>query len=47
MDGDKTVKALFKTLDTDGDGITDDINACSNTPMGDEVDSVGCTGYSL
>jgi OOP family OmpA-OmpF porin len=29
-------------LDSDGDGVTDDIDQCPNTPAGTRVDSVGC-----
>ena len=29
--------------DTDGDGVTDDVDQCSNTPQGEEVDENGCT----
>jgi OmpA-OmpF porin, OOP family len=29
-------------VDTDGDGVTDDLDKCPNTPRGREVDSVGC-----
>ena len=28
--------------DSDGDGITDDLDQCPNTPVGTQVDSVGC-----
>ncbi len=31
MDSDKNIVANFEKLDTDGDGITDDIDLCSNT----------------
>ncbi len=30
-------------IDSDGDGVPDDIDQCPNTPKGDRVDSVGCT----
>jgi len=29
-------------VDSDGDGVTDDIDQCPNTPAGTRVDSVGC-----
>lgn len=29
-------------IDSDGDGITDDLDLCPNTPLGVEVDSNGC-----
>ena len=30
-------------LDSDGDGVPDNIDQCPNTPKGDRVDAVGCT----
>jgi OOP family OmpA-OmpF porin len=30
-------------LDSDHDGVPDSIDKCPNTPLGDKVDSVGCT----
>lgn len=30
-------------LDTDGDGVNDDIDQCPDTPLDDEVDATGCT----
>jgi hypothetical protein len=29
--------------DTDGDGVTDDVDLCPNTPIGESVDSDGCS----
>ena len=29
-------------LDSDGDGVTDEIDACPDTPLGTEVDQMGC-----
>ena len=29
--------------DTDGDGVTDDIDQCPNTPSGETVDAYGCS----
>lgn len=29
-------------MDSDGDGVTDDMDACADTPAGTAVDSVGC-----
>ncbi|MFT6287442.1 MAG: OOP family OmpA-OmpF porin [Alcanivorax sp.] len=29
-------------IDSDGDGVTDDLDSCSNTPTGAEVDRGGC-----
>ncbi len=35
--------AVAMPVDTDGDGVTDDIDQCPGTPAGDIVDSRGCT----
>ena len=43
MDGNKNIVAKFTKRDTDGDGITDDIDQCENTPSGDPVGPDGCT----
>ena len=29
--------------DTDGDGVTDDLDQCPNTPTGETVDANGCS----
>ena len=29
--------------DSDGDGVNDDVDTCTNTPTGDQVDTNGCT----
>jgi len=34
-------------MDTDNDGVTDDIDTCPNTPNGDTVDSNGCSSSQL
>ena len=31
--------------DTDGDGITDDLDTCSDSPEGSTVDANGCADY--
>jgi OOP family OmpA-OmpF porin len=36
------VVAPVAPVDSDGDGVTDDLDKCPNTPRGREVDSVGC-----
>ncbi len=36
-----------KPVDSDGDGVYDDADACPNTPMSDAVDSQGCTRYEM
>jgi len=36
-------KVFFeKTMDSDGDGVTDDLDQCPNTPRGVKVDARGC-----
>ena len=43
MDSDKNIIANFEKLDTDGDGITDDIDLCSNTDTSAAIISAtGC-----
>lgn len=34
--------ALFTKVDSDGDGITDDVDQCPDTPAGVKVDEFGC-----
>jgi OOP family OmpA-OmpF porin len=36
------VKPVAKPMDSDGDGVTDDLDRCPNTPIGVKVDSQGC-----
>lgn len=43
MDGNKNLTANFEKKDTDGDGKTDDIDNCSNTPIGEIIDEFGCS----
>jgi len=43
MDSDKQLTAIFEKLDSDGDGIPDDIDECPDTPEGDLVDESGCS----
>ena len=33
--------------DTDGDGVTDDLDTCADTPIGEMVDLNGCIKYVL
>ena len=42
MDGPKNVKGVFELKDSDGDGVTDDIDQCPNTPEGKIIDDKGC-----
>ena len=41
----KTVP-VAKPMDSDGDGVTDDKDQCSNTPIGATVDARGCWTYA-
>jgi len=43
MDGDKNLVGNFKLMDSDGDGVTDDIDTCPDTPSGETVDDYGCS----
>ena len=40
---DQTLTANFELMDTDEDGVTDDIDACQNTPQGETANNVGCS----
>lgn len=42
MDSDKVIYALFKKKDSDGDGYSDDIDLCNDTPPGIIVNNKGC-----
>ena len=43
MNIDKTIVANFKLMDSDSDGVTDDIDTCVDTPSGETVDENGCS----
>lgn len=43
MNSNKTITAVFEELDTDGDGVSDNEDTCTNTPSGEDVDSNGCS----
>ena len=43
MDSDKTVFVEFRKKDSDGDGISDDIDKCNDTPPGILVNNEGCS----
>ena len=43
MDSDKNVTGVFELMDTDEDGVTDDIDLCAETPSEEEVDETGCS----
>ena len=40
---DLFIQSSGGVADTDGDGVTDDIDTCPNTPSGEEVDANGCS----
>ena len=42
MDSNKNIVGNFKLMDSDGDGITDDVDTCPDTPSGETVDENGC-----
>jgi hypothetical protein len=42
MDSNKSIVGNFVLSDTDGDGVTDDVDTCPDTPIGDIVDLIGC-----
>jgi len=43
IDEAKTITVNFELLDTDGDGVTDGVDTCPDTPSGVKVDTNGCT----
>lgn len=43
----KTLTVNFEKKDTDGDGVTDDIDQCPNTPDGEDVEESGCSITSI
>ncbi|GIS31278.1 MAG: hypothetical protein Ct9H90mP3_0740 [Flammeovirgaceae bacterium] len=43
MNEKKLIYAEFRKKDSDGDGISDDIDLCSDTPIGLLVNNEGCT----
>ena len=43
MDSDKNLVGNFKLMDSDGDGVTDDVDVCPGTPEGQVVDENGCS----
>jgi hypothetical protein len=47
MSSDKTVSAIFELKDDDGDGVTNDIDNCPDTPSGEEVDDSGCSSSQI
>ena len=47
MDSDKNFIANFKLKDSDGDGVSDAEDQCSDTPQGASVNSNGCADTQL
>ena len=43
MNENKLIYAEFRKKDSDGDGISDDIDLCNDTPLGLLVNNEGCT----
>ena len=43
MNANKSITAVFELIDTDGDGVTDSMDICPDTPDGETVDSDGCS----
>ena len=43
MDSDMDITGVFEKSDTDEDGVTDDLDTCSDTPNGEQVDENGCS----
>ncbi|WP_299161947.1 thrombospondin type 3 repeat-containing protein [uncultured Eudoraea sp.] len=43
MNSDKNITVNFEKTDSDGDGVTDDIDECPDTPNGETVDTKGCS----
>ena len=42
MNEDKSLGAVFELMDSDQDGITDDLDECPDTVEGSTVDDIGC-----
>ena len=47
MNTDKQITAIFEKLDSDGDGVFDDVDQCTDTPNGETVDANGCSASQL
>ena len=45
LEGDLT--STFNAVDTDKDGVTDDLDLCANTPTGEGVNATGCSASQL
>lgn len=42
-----SITAKFVMKDSDGDGVTDDIDQCPDTPSGEEVNETGCSDSQI
>ena len=47
INSSKTLTANFEKKDTDGDGVTDDVDQCPNTTSGEEVSETGCSSSQV
>ena len=47
INSNKTLTVNFEKKDTDGDGVTDDIDQCPDTPEGEEVNGTGCSSSQV
>ena len=47
MDSDKNLVGNFKLLDTDGDGVSDDVDTCPNTLSDEKVNDTGCSSSQI
>ena len=43
MDSNKNIIGNFELMDSDGDGVNDELDRCSDTPSGETVDDNGCS----
>jgi hypothetical protein len=44
---DRRIIAYFEKLDSDGDGVSDDLDQCQETPIGRDVDENGCSDSQI
>ena len=47
VNSNKTLVAILEKKDTDGDGVTDDLDQCPDTPSGEEVNNTGCSSSQI
>jgi len=47
INSNKTLTVNFEKKDTDGDGVTDDVDQCPDTPSGEEVNETGCSSSQV